>query len=59
MLQVDGISFIEHLSYDNLNEGSADLMAGTKVSYAIYATNANRKYCTENKIATSFVAKGN
>ncbi len=26
---------------------------------AIYATNANRKYCTENKIATSFIAKGN
>ena len=25
---------------------------------AIYATNANRKYCTQNNIATSFVAKG-
>ena len=25
---------------------------------AIYATNENRKYCTKNNIATSFVAKG-
>ena len=26
---------------------------------AIYATNENRRFCTDNKIATSFVAKGN
>jgi IS5 family transposase len=25
---------------------------------AIYGTNDNRKYCTQNNIATSFVAKG-
>lgn len=70
MLQVDGISFIEHLSYDNFNEGTrlqstihlqeryfgACYQIGAD---AIYATNANRKYCTENKIATSFIAKGN
>jgi transposase, IS5 family len=69
MLQVDGISFIEHLSYDNFNEGTrlqstihlqqryfgACYQIGAD---AIYATNANRRYCTENKIATSFVAKG-
>jgi hypothetical protein len=70
MLQVDGISFIEHLSYDNFNEGTR-LQSTIHLQQryfgachqmgadAIYATNANRKYCTENKIATSFVAKGN
>jgi IS5 family transposase len=69
MLQVDGISFIEHLSYDNFNEGirlqstihlqqryfGACHQIGAD---AIYATNDNRRYCTNNKIATSFVAKG-
>ena len=70
MLQVDGISFIEHLSYDNFNEGSR-LKSSIHLQRryfgachqmgadAIYATNDNRRYCTENKIATSFVAKGN
>ena len=70
MLQVDGISFIEHFSYDNFNEGTR-LQSAIHLQRryfgachqigadAIYATNANRKYCTENKIATSFVAKGN
>jgi IS5 family transposase len=70
MLQVDGISFIEHWSYDNFNEGTR-LQSTIHLQQryfgachqigadAIYATNANRKYCTENKIATSFVAKGN
>ncbi len=69
MLLVDGISFIEHLSYANFNEGirlqntihlqrryfgACHQMAAD----AIYATNENRKYCTQNNIATSFVAKG-
>lgn len=70
MLQLDGISFIEHWSYDNFNEGTR-LQSTIHLQQryfgschqigadAIYATNANRKYCTENKIATSFVAKGN
>ncbi len=70
MLQIDGISFIEHWSYDNFNEGTR-LQSSIHLQQryfgachqigadAIYATNANRKYCTENKIATSFVAKGN
>lgn len=69
MLQVDGINFIEHLSYDNFNE-STWLQSSIHMQRryfgacyqmgadAIYATNANRKYCTENDIATSFVAKG-
>lgn len=70
MLQVDGISFIEHLSYDNFNEGirlqstihlqqryfGACHQMGAD---AIYATNANRSYCTKNNIATSFIPKGN
>ena len=70
MLLVDGISFMEHLSFDNFNEGTrlkntihlqrryfgACYQIGAD---AIYATNENRKYCTKNEIATSFVAKGN
>jgi hypothetical protein len=70
MLLVDGISFIEHLSYDNFNEGirlqstihlqeryfGACRQMGAD---AIYGTNANRTYCTANNIATSFVPKGN
>ena len=69
MLQVDGINFIEHISYDNFNEGTrlkstinmqqryfgACYQMGAD---AIYATNANRRFCTRNHIATSFVAKG-
>lgn len=70
MLQVDGISFIEHFSYDNFNEGTR-LQSTIHLQQryfgachqmgadAIYATNKNRCYCTANKIATSFVAKGN
>lgn len=69
MLLVDGISFIEHLSYDNFNEGTR-LQSTIHLQRryfgnchqigadAIYATNENRKYCTNNNIATSFVAKG-
>jgi len=69
MLQVNGINFIEHLSYNNFNEGArlqntiemqrryfgASHQMGAD---AIYATNKNRSYCTKNNIATSFVAKG-
>ncbi|HYJ64787.1 MAG TPA: transposase [Parafilimonas sp.] len=70
MLLVDGISFMEHFNFDNFNEGTrlqstihlqrkyfgACYQIGAD---AIYATNKNRKYCTKNEIATSFVAKGN
>jgi transposase, IS5 family len=70
MLLVDGISFIEHLSYDNFNEGTRlKSTIHLQERYfggcyqmgadAIYATNENRRFCTDNKIATSFVAKGN
>lgn len=69
-IQVDGISFIEHLSFNAFNEGPRlkacielqERLLNTRVSAvaadAIYATNANRKFCTGNQIYTSFVRKG-
>ena len=69
-LQVDGINFIEHLSYDAFNEGTrlqstvllqkqllgkCTHMSGDK----IYATNKNRKFCKKHEITTNFVPKGN
>lgn len=68
-LQVDGISFIEHLSYDAFNEGTRlekgirlhqDLLGKCKQcsADAIYATNANRKYCKRKGIVTNFIPKG-
>ena len=69
MIQVDGINFIEHLSFDAFNEGprlidsiwySRSLFG--KITHIsaddIYATNANRKWCTEHKIASNFKRKG-
>jgi len=58
MIQVDGINFIEHPSFDAFNEG---IMLQDSIWYSrslfgkithisaddIYATNANRKWCTE------------
>ena len=68
-IQVDGISFVEKLSFDAFHEGirlkqsiylSRKLFG--KCSHlggdAIYANNVNRKYCTKNNIITSFVKKG-
>jgi len=69
MLQIDGINFIEHLSYDAFNEGTR-LTNGISLQRKlfgrcthlsadqIYATNANRKYCSSNKIITNFIPKG-
>lgn len=69
VMQVDGINFIEHISYNAYNEstrlrstiwmhrdlfGKCSQFAGDK----IYATNKNRSYCTKNNIATCFVDKG-
>jgi transposase, IS5 family len=67
---VGGLGFIEHISYDNFNEGTRLKHAVAfhqkyfgKCSQlgadAIYATNENRRYCNKLDIATSFVAKGN
>ena len=69
ILQVDGINFIEYLSFDAFNEGTR-LQSGIykqrkffgKCTHhsadQIYATNANRKYCKQNNIATNFIPKG-
>ena len=68
-LQVDGISFIEHFSYDAFNEGtrlknSIGLhlkLFGRCTHHSgdkIYATNKNRRYCSANKIITNFDPKG-
>lgn len=68
-LQVDGISFIEHFSYDAFNEGTRlknciglhrQLFGRCSHHSAdkIYATNANRTYCSSNKIITNFEPKG-
>ena len=68
-LQIDGISFIEHFSYDAFNEGTRlqnsiglHRQLFGKCSYhsadKIYATNANRSYCRKEKITTNFIPKG-
>lgn len=69
-IQIGGISFIEHHSFEAFNEGARlkqcieyqESLTGVKVTRfggdTIYASNANRSYCTENGITTSFVRKG-
>ena len=70
IVQIDKIDFIEHISFDAFNEGTrlqssvlfAQELFHTKTKFigadAIYATNANRKYCNVNNIITGFVRKG-
>jgi hypothetical protein len=69
MIQFDGINFIEHLSFDAFHEGNrlieslrySRVLMGkmTHVSADdIYATNANRKWCTAQNITTNFKRKG-
>jgi len=69
-IQVDGISFIQHISFDAFNEGTLlkdcvslhQKLFKTRVralgADAIYGTNANRKFCSTRSIMTSFVRKG-
>ena len=69
MIQMDGINFIEHLSFDAFNEGPR-LIESVRYSRTlfgkithisaddIYATNANRKWCTSQDIITNFKRKG-
>jgi hypothetical protein len=69
-IQINGISFIEHLDFEAFNEGNhfqssvwmAQELTHTKVNVmgadAIYATNENRKFATENRIRTDFCRKG-
>jgi len=69
MIQIDGINFIEHLSFDAFNEGTRlvkSIRYGRslfgKITHIsaddIYATNANRKYSTAAHIVTNFKRKG-
>ena len=69
-IQIDGMNFIERLSFDAFNEGTrlqssiyqAQSLTHTKTKALsadnIYATNANRTYCSKNNIQTSFLPKG-
>ena len=69
-IQIDGMSFIEHISFKAFNEGirlkncirMQQKLMKVRVTCAagdsIYANNANRKYCTKYGISTSFVRKG-
>lgn len=69
-IQIDGISFIEHLSFKAFNEGIRlkncirmhqklmNVRVRCVAGDTIYANNANRKYCTKYDISTSFVRKG-
>ncbi|HEC41548.1 MAG TPA: hypothetical protein ENI20_01790 [Bacteroides sp.] len=69
MIQVDGINFIEYLDFDPFNESTrlrnsiwyARTIFG-KITHIsaddIYATNANRQYCTQQNIVTNFKRKG-
>ena len=69
-IQIDGISFIQALSFDPFNEGTqfqesiCQTQQLTKIKIrkvgadAIYATNANRKFATSQGIKTDFVRKG-
>lgn len=69
-LQIDGINFIQRISFDNFNEGTqfkntvykAQGLTKTKVrtagADAIYATNNNRVFATSKNIQTDFKPKG-
>ncbi|MDO5969121.1 transposase [Flavivirga aquimarina] len=69
-LQIDGINFIEHLSFNAFNEGTrlkssiykAQSLTKVKTKVlgadAIYATNKNRTFVTKNNIKTDFKRKG-
>lgn len=67
---IDGISFIEHHSFEAFNEGVRLIqcidyqqeLTGIEVKRVgadtIYANNDNRRHCTKNGITTNFVRKG-
>lgn len=69
-IQINGINFIEHISFDAFNEGTrfqsaiftAQHLTKKKVRWAgadaIYATNKNRSFATRNQIQTDFKPKG-
>ncbi len=68
-MMVGGIGFIEHWDFNAFHEGNRTIKTigkhrkyfGTCQHFGgdqIYATNKNRKYCTENGIFTGFRKKG-
>ena len=69
-IQIDGISFIEHISFKAFNEGIrlkdcislqqqlTRVRVRDVAADAIYANNENRKFCTKYGIITSFKRKG-
>lgn len=69
-IQIDGISFIEKLSFNAFNEGArlkhcvtlAEKLTGVPVKNIGgdqgYSGNANRSFCSEREIETSFSQKG-
>lgn len=69
-IQIDGISFIEHISFKAFNEGVrlkdcihlqqqlTKVRVKALAADSIYANNANRKFCTKYHIITSFKRKG-
>ena len=69
-IQIDGISFIEHISFKAFNEGIRlkdcirmqqkliNVRVRCVAADSIYANNTNRKFCTKYGISTSFVRKG-
>ena len=69
-IQIDGINFIEKLSFEAFNEGirlpecinKHQQLFRRRVTHlaadSIYATNYNRSYCSKRNITTSFVRKG-
>ena len=70
MIQINGINFIEHISFDSFHEGirlkqcifQVQSLTHRKCKAlgadAIYATNPNRSYCRAEKIQTNFIPKG-
>jgi len=69
MIQFDGINFIDHISFDPFNESTRFIESIRysrtlfgKITHTsaddIYATNANRKWCTSQNITTNFKRKG-
>jgi len=69
-IQIDGINFIEHLSFSAFNESThletsikySESLFGEKIKYLggdkIYPTNKNRLICTGKHILTNFKQKG-
>lgn len=69
-IQIDGISFIEHISFKAFNEGIrlqncihlqqqlTKVRVRALAADSIYANNVNRKFCTKYHISTSFKRKG-